>query len=189
MGTDINISKLVKLKSIIKIAEETEIIKEFSKTKGVLCAVSEQYEKGGEGTTELAEKVAGISDHNKRFQPLYNLDSPVEEKIEIVCREIYGSKSVDFTKKAKSDLRIIKRLGLEQLPICIAKTQKSLSDNPKLLGRPKDFLVTVREIKISSGAGFLVPITGNVLLMPGLPKVPVAECVDIDDNGNITGLF
>ncbi len=169
--------------------EEIEIIKEFSKTKGVLCAVSEQYEKGGEGTTELAEKVAGISDHNKRFRPLYNLDSPVEEKIEIVCREIYGSKSVDFTKKAKSDLKIIKRLGLEQLPICIAKTQKSLSDNPKLLGRPKDFLVTVREIKISSGAGFLVPITGNVLLMPGLPKVPVAECVDIDDNGNITGLF
>ena len=169
--------------------EEIEIIQKFSKTKGTPCVVAEEYDKGGEGTIELAEKVVEISKHNRRFQPLYELSRPVEEKIEIVCREIYGSKTVDFTKKAKYDLKIIKKLGLEELPVCIAKTQKSLSDNPKLLGRPKDFLVTVREIRISSGAGFLVPITGNVLLMPGLPKVPVAEIVDIDEEGNITGLF
>jgi len=169
--------------------EEIEIIKKYADTKGVPCAIAEEYEKGGEGTTELAKKVVDVSNHNKKFKPLYELDMPVEEKIVTVCKEIYGSKSVDFTKKAKTDLKNIKKLGLEQLPVCIAKTQKSLSDNPKLMGRPKDFLVTVREIKISSGAGFLVPITGNILLMPGLPKVPVAEKVDIDDDGNITGLF
>lgn len=169
--------------------EEIEIIQNFSKIKRTPCAVAEEYDKGGEGTTELAEKVVEMSKHNGKFQPLYELSKPVEEKIETVCKEIYGSKAVDFTKKAKYDLKIIKKLGMEKLPVCIAKTQKSLSDNPKLLGRPKDFLVTVREIRISSGAGFLVPITGNILLMPGLPKVPVAENVDIDEEGNITGLF
>ncbi|MCK4233225.1 formate--tetrahydrofolate ligase [candidate division WOR-3 bacterium] len=169
--------------------EEIEIIKQFAKDKGVQSSVAEEYEKGGEGTIDLAEKVANLSNHNGTFKPLYKLDIPVEEKIKTVCREIYGSKAVDFTKKANYDLKIIKKLGLEKLPVCIAKTQKSLSDNPKLLGRPKDFLVTVREIKISSGAGFLVPITGTILLMPGLPKVPVAEYVDIDESGNITGLF
>ncbi|GAH66305.1 unnamed protein product, partial [marine sediment metagenome] len=143
--------------------EEIEIIQNFSKIKRTPCAVAEEYDKGGEGTTELAEKVVEMSKHNRKFQPLYELSKPVEEKIETVCKEIYGSKAVDFTKKAKYDLKIIKKLGMEKLPVCIAKTQKSLSDNPKLLGRPKDFLVTVREIRISSGAGFLVPITGNIL--------------------------
>jgi len=166
--------------------EEIVVIKEFLKEKGTPCAVADEYDKGGEGTTELAEKVVKTSKHNRRFQPLYQLNRPVEEKIETICKEIYGSKAVDFTKKAKYDLKIIKKLGMEQLPVCIAKTQKSLSDNPKLLGRPKDFLVTVKKIKISSGAGFLVAITGDILLMPGLPKVPVAEYVDIDEEGNIT---
>ena len=138
---------------------------------------------------ELAHIVVDSTRHSGQFKPLYSLDCPVKEKIETVCREIYGSKAVDFTKQAKYVLRMIKKLGLEQLPVCIAKTQNSLSDNPKLLGRPKDFLVTVRDIKISSGAGFLVPITGSILLMPGLPKVPVAENVDIDESGSITGLF
>ncbi len=169
--------------------EEIAIIEQFAKQKTVPCAIAEEYDKGGEGTIELARIVADIANHSNTFQPLYELDRSIKEKIETVCREIYGSKAVDFTKTAIQDLKIIKKLGFEQLPVCIAKTQKSLSDNPRLLGRPKDFLVTVRKIKISSGAGFLVPITGTVLLMPGLPKTPIAEVVDIDEDGFISGLF
>jgi formate--tetrahydrofolate ligase len=169
--------------------KEIAAIIEFAKEKKVPCAIADEYERGGEGMRALAEIVGDVSKHDHVFKPLYELDASIAEKVETVCREIYGSKAVDFTKEAKQDLRTIKRLGLEQLPVCIAKTQKSLSDNPELLGRPKDFLVTVREIRISSGAGFLVPVTGSILLMPGLPKVPVAEQVDIDENGIITGLF
>jgi len=168
---------------------EIKIIKDFSVKKKVPCALMEEHEKGGKGSLKLARIVVESSKNIGKFRPLYDLKSSVEEKIEKVCKEIYGSKAIDFTKAARYDLRIIKKLGLEQLPVCIAKTQKSLSDNPKLLGRPKDFLITVRNIQISSGAGFLVPITGDVLLMPGLPKIPVAENVDIDEDGNITGLF
>jgi formate--tetrahydrofolate ligase len=169
--------------------EEISIIKNCAKSKGIPCTVADEYEKGGEGMVELAQIVVETTNHSRQFKPLYPLESTVKDKIETVCREIYGSKAVDFTKQARYDLKKIKKLGLEQLPVCIAKTQKSLSDNPKLLGRPKDFLVTVRDIKISSGAGFLVPITGSILLMPGLPEIPVAENVDIDEGGSITGLF
>ncbi len=169
--------------------EEINIIKKYSKKANVPCALIEEYEKGGEGSKELAQIVVKSSNNKSRFKPLYSLTVSVEKKIEKVCKEIYGSKAVDYTKTARHDLEIIRKLGFEDLPVCIAKTQKSLSDNPKLLGRPKDFLITVKRIIISSGAGFLVPITGNILLMPGLPKVPVAEKVDIDENGNITGLF
>ncbi len=168
---------------------EIAVIKRYAKENGIPCARAEEYAKGSSGMTELAEIVADISNHDTVFQPLYELDQPVSKKIKTVCREIYGSKAVDFSKGARRDLKRIKKLGLEQLPVCIAKTQKSLSDNPALLGRPKDFLVTVRKIGISSGAGFLVPVTGSILLMPGLPKIPVAERVDIDESGNITGLF
>lgn len=168
---------------------EIRVIEQYCKEHGVPCARAEQYEKGGNGMAALADIVADISNHDTPFHPLYDLDQPVSDKIETVCREIYGSKAVDFTKTARRDLKRIRELGLEQLPVCIAKTQKSLSDNPALLGRPKDFLVTVRAIGISSGAGFLVPITGSILLMPGLPKIPVAERVDIDEEGNISGLF
>jgi formate--tetrahydrofolate ligase len=169
--------------------DEIAVIERYAKESTVPCARAEQYEKGGNGMTSLAEIVNETTAHDNTFQPLYELEQSIPAKIETVCREIYGSKAVDFTKRAKRDIRRIKKLGLEQLPVCIAKTQKSLSDNPSLLGRPKDFLVTVRAIDISSGAGFLVPITGSILLMPGLPKVPVAERVDIDDDGEITGLF
>jgi formate--tetrahydrofolate ligase len=113
----------------------------------------------------------------------------VERKIETVTHEIYGAEAVDYTPDAQRDLSRIKKFGYDKLPVCIAKTQASLSDNPKLLGRPKDFLVTVRDIVIAAGAEFLVPITGKVLRMPGLPKHPAAERIDIDDDGNISGLF
>lgn len=169
--------------------EELEVISSFTEKKGVASAVVDVHKKGGEGALDLARITIEASNHNNRFQPLYPLDMPVEEKIMTVAKGIYGAEALDLKRKARTDLKMIKKLGLEQLPVCIAKTHKSLSDNPKLLGRPKDFLVTVREVRISSGAGFLVPITGNVLLMPGLPKKPVAESVDIDDDGKITGLF
>jgi formate--tetrahydrofolate ligase len=170
--------------------DEIRVIQDFSMSKQAEVATVDSYEKGSEGAEELAEKVVSVAgDYCGRCGSLYTPDTPVGRKIEIVCREIYGSKAVDFTQRAKADLRTIERLGLAQLPVCIAKTHKSLSDNPRLLGRPKDFLVTVREIRISSGAGFLVPITGDVLLMPGLPEQPVAERVDVDEAGQISGLF
>ncbi len=155
--------------------------------KAVLCNV---WGEGGKGAIELAKEVAKVADNSKnKFTPMYDWDWSVEKKIEAVATKIYGAKAIDYTRKAKADLRKIKRLGLEKLPVCIAKTQKSLSDNPKLLGRPKDFLVTVREIEIAAGANFLIPITGNIMRMPGLPSVPSAEHIDIDKNGNISGLF
>jgi formate--tetrahydrofolate ligase len=123
------------------------------------------------------------------FKPLYNWDDTVENKIETVARKMYGAEHIDYTSLAKKDLKIIKKLGYDKLPVCIAKTQKSLSDNPELLGRPKDFVVTVREIAISAGAGFLVPITGEIMRMPGLPAIPAAGLMDVDDEGNVTGLF
>ena len=169
--------------------EELNVIKTFCSSKGVDVSISEVHSKGGRGAIELAEMVLQEMKKQREYTPLYPLDLPVKEKIEVVSREIYGSRAVDFTRDGKTGLKLIKKLGLENLPVCIAKTQKSLSDNPKLLGRPKDFLVTVRRITISSGAGFLVPITGDILLMPGLPHKPVAETVDIDNQGNIKGLF
>ncbi len=168
--------------------EELKIVKEFSESKGFSAFVVDFWGKGGAGGEEIAEFLLEKCKSTPEFKPLYSLDTPTEKKIEIVAKEIYGSRAIDFTKKAKSDLKKIKELGFDNLPVCIAKTQKSLSDNPKLLGRPKDFLVTVREIKISSGAGFTVPITGDILLMPGLPKNPSAENIDITDNGEVIGL-
>lgn len=170
--------------------EEIKVVEEFCKDKGYEYARADVWAKGGEGGTELAQKVVKVLDEEPgHYKPLYDLDDPVKKKIETVAREIYGAEAVDYTPEAKIDLRRIKKLGYENLPVCIAKTQNSLSDNPKLLGRPKDFLVTVRQILINGGAEFLVPITGKILRMPGLPKSPAAERIDIDDDGNISGLF
>jgi len=169
--------------------EEIEVIRELTAKHKTEAVVVNSYFEGGAGAVELAEKVAILADHPNRYQPLYELDSSIEHKIETVCREIYGSQAVEFSATAAEDLLKIKKLGLEILPVCIAKIQSSLSDNPDLLGRPLNFLITVRNLNISSGAGFIVPITGKILLMPGLPINPIAESVNIDDQGNITGLF
>lgn len=170
--------------------EEIRAVEEFCKSQDVEYARAEVWAKGGEGGAELAEKVVRLLDERPgHYKPLYELDWSVERKIETVAREIYGAEAVDYTPEAQADLRKIRKFGYEKFPVCIAKTQASLSDNPKLLGRPKDFLVTVRDIVIAAGAEFLVPITGNILRMPGLPKHPAAERIDIDDDGNITGLF
>lgn len=169
--------------------EEVDLIKKRCAELGVQCAEADVWGKGGEGTEELAELVVKtVAESKNEFIPLYSLDESVEDKIEKVATKIYGAKHVDYMPKAKKDLKAIYSLGFDKMPVCIAKTQNSLSDNPKLLGRPRDFLVTVREIEIASGAGFLIPITGEIMRMPGLPSHPAAERIDIDENGNITGL-
>ncbi|NND95153.1 MAG: formate--tetrahydrofolate ligase [Flavobacteriales bacterium] len=170
--------------------EEIQVIRDIAERLNIRVALAEGWAKGGEGTLELAQQVIEIIEEDRSdFKPLYEWDLPVEEKINAIATRIYGADSVDYTSKAKADLRKIKDLGLEGLPVCIAKTQKSLSDNPKLLGRPKDFIITVREIEIAAGAGFLVPITGDIMRMPGLPGHPASEKIDIDSDGNISGLF
>lgn len=170
--------------------EEIQVIEKHCESLGVKAIRSNIWGKGGEGAEELAKHVAHLVDNNdKPFTPMYDWAQPVQEKIEAVATKIYGAKSVEYSAKAKANLRKIDRLGLNHLAVCIAKTQKSLSDNPKLIGRPRDFVITVREIEIAAGAGFLVPITGSIMRMPGLPATPSAELIDIDEDGNISGLF
>ncbi|MFO7896755.1 MAG: formate--tetrahydrofolate ligase [Candidatus Cloacimonadales bacterium] len=170
--------------------EELQIVKDFAEKHGFAASIVDYWGKGSEGGLELAEKVLGLIDENVCNQhKLYDWNLPVKDKILKVAQEIYGAEKIDFTADAKKDLRKINKYGYDKLPICIAKTQKSLSDNPKLLGRPKDFLVTVKSILIASGAGFLIPITGDIMRMPGLPKNPSALNIDIDEEGTISGLF
>ena len=170
--------------------EEIQIIAEKCKELDVPMEVAEVWEKGGKGAERLATLTARIAEQcTCQWQPLYDWNWSIEKKIETIAKEIYGAAAIDYTAQAKSDLKKIKALGLEKLPVCIAKTQKSLSDNPKLLGRPKDFVVTVRQIEIAAGAGFVIPITGEIMRMPGLPDKPAAENIDIDENGHISGLF
>lgn len=170
--------------------DEIAVIQKRASELGVPAIIANAWEAGGLGTIDLAETVAELARNaNPSFKPLYDWNWPVEKKIETIATSIYGAKAIDYTTKARADLRKIAGLVLENLPVCIAKTQKSLSDNPKLLGRPKDFVVTVREIEIAAGAGFLIPITGDIMRMPGLPAEPAAERIDIDEEGNIEGLF
>lgn len=170
--------------------EEIKIVVDRCNELGIPVTVGDGFINGGSGMEELASLVkATAEDCSGTFRPLYDWNLPVEEKIKIIAQEVYGAEHIDYTKLAKTDLRTIKKFGYDKLPVCIAKTQKSLSDNPKLLGRPEHFVVTVREIEISAGAGFLVPITGSVMRMPGLPRKPAAENMNVDADGNVTGLF
>ncbi|MFA6769784.1 MAG: formate--tetrahydrofolate ligase [Bacteroidales bacterium] len=170
--------------------EEIDFVVTFCKSKNIPVSAIDVWGKGGAGAQELAQLVVEATESCcPSFTPLYPLTDSVEKKIETISKKIYGAEAVDYTAKAKANLARIKDLGLENLAICMAKTQKSLSDNPDLLGRPKDFIITVREIEIASGAGFLVPITGAIMRMPGLPETPSSESIDIDNDGNITGLF
>lgn len=170
--------------------EELKIVKDFVLASGFDASVVEYFTKGSEGGLELAEKVVEMVDNDVcHYRGLYDWNSPVEDKVFTIASEIYGAQKVDYSAEAKADLKKINKYGFDKLPICIAKTQKSLSDNPDLIGRPKDFLVTVREIVIASGAGFLIPITGEIMRMPGLPKKPSAGAIDVEADGNISGLF
>jgi formate--tetrahydrofolate ligase len=169
--------------------EEIRAVVEAAENEGMNIAPAEIFTKGGEGGTELAQKTVEIISKSKgKYQPLYDWNLPVEDKIFKVASEIYGAVSIDYQPQARRNLDMIKKIGYDKLPVCIAKTQQSLSDNPTLLGLPRDFIVTVREIKIASGAGFLIPITGEILRMPGLSKVPAAYNIDIDNSGNISGI-
>jgi formate--tetrahydrofolate ligase len=170
--------------------EEINVIKKKCKELGVKVAVADVWARGGEGAEELAQIVAGVAENcSSSMKPLYNWTWPVEKKIETIAKEIYGAKAIDYTAQAKKDLKTVAELGLDNKAVCMAKTQKSLSDNPKLLGRPENFVVTVREIEIAAGADFIIPITGNIMRMPGLPGTPAAENIDINDEGQISGLF
>ena len=172
---------------------EIKEIEKFCNSKGVEVALCEIWEKGAEGGKELVDKVISAVEENEKseekFSPLYELELPIKEKIEIIAKEIYGADGVKFMPKALNNIKKYEEYGYDKLPVCISKTQKSLSDNPKLLGRPTGFEITINEIRLSAGAGFLVAMAGEIIDMPGLPKKPSAELIDIDENGVITGLF
>lgn len=171
-------------------AGEIDTIAKRCSAMGVPVSLSEVWAKGSAGGVDLARKVIDEIDRGgAHFKPIYDTELPIREKIDIIVREIYGGKGAKFTKAAAKQIRNIEALGLDKLPICMAKTQYSLSDDPSLLGRPENFYVTVKEVRLSNGAGFIVALTGDIMTMPGLPKVPAAENIDIDENGNITGLF
>ena len=172
---------------------EIQVIKDFCAKMDVEVANCEIWEKGGEGGKELVEKVLNAIEKNekseKKYTPLYDLDLSIQEKIEKIAKEIYGADGVDFAPKALNNIKKYVENGYDKLPICISKTQKSLSDNPNLLGRPTGFKITINEVRLSAGAGFLVAMAGTIIDMPGLPRKPAAELIDIDENGTISGLF
>ena len=170
--------------------EEIDVVENYCKEREVPFAVADVWSKGGEGGIELAGKLVSlIHNSSSKFKYLYDLNLPVKDKIEIIAKKMYGADRVVYTVTAEQDIRLCEELKLDKLPICIAKTQYSLSDDSKLLGRPTGFKITVREIKFSAGAGFLVPMTGKITTMPGLPARPSSENIDIDKDGNITGLY
>ncbi|MCT4605959.1 MAG: formate--tetrahydrofolate ligase [Marinisporobacter sp.] len=170
--------------------EELKLIEEKCAKLGVNVVLSDVWAKGGEGGIELAKKVIALCESGEAdFKPLYDVKLSIKEKIQIIAKEIYGADGVDFTSKAEKEIEKYEKLGLDQMPICVAKTQYSLSDNPKLLGKPAGFKITVKNVRISAGAGFLLVLTGDIMTMPGLPKVPAANHIDILDNSEIVGLF
>ena len=169
---------------------ELEFVKNFCEERGCDFALAEVWEKGGLGGEELARKVINtIETKESHYAPIYSNELSVKEKIEAICTKIYGADGVDFAPAADKAIKKIEELGFGSFPVCMAKTQYSLSDNASLLGRPEGFRVTVREAYVSAGAGFVVALTGNIMTMPGLPKTPAAFAIDVDDNGDIVGLF
>lgn len=170
--------------------DEITVVTDCCKKLGVEVAVCEAWEKGGEGAIELAKAVKQAVDTGKsHFTPLYDFNWPIEQKIETIARKIYGAAEVEYSVKAKQQIKLFNKIGLDKLPVCIAKTQYSLSDDPLLINRPSGFTVKIREFDIAAGAGFIIPIAGTIMRMPGLPSKPAAENIDIDADGNISGLF
>lgn len=168
---------------------ELELLRDLCKEKGIDVVLSEVFAKGGEGGIELAKEVINICENQKSdFHTLYDVNDSIEDKMNTIATEIYGADGVDFTADALKQVRELEKLGLDRLPICVAKTQYSFTDDPKKLGAPKNFRITVREVKVSAGAGFIVALTGSIMTMPGLPKVPAANGMDILSDGTIIGL-
>ena len=191
-----NITTVYKLPCVVAINRfpqdteaELDLIRRKCKELGANVALSEVWAKGGEGGIELAEEVIRLCEEPNDFTFSYELEKPIKEKINDIVTKIYGGKGCVFTPEAEKQIKQLTGLGFAGLPICMAKTQYSLTDDPTQLGAPDDFVVTVRNIKVSAGAGFLVALTGDIMTMPGLPKVPAAERIDVDDNGKISGLF
>ncbi|MGI5858280.1 MAG: formate--tetrahydrofolate ligase [Tepidanaerobacteraceae bacterium] len=196
-----NITQVFKLPAVVAINRfpqdteaELKLVEDKCNELGVNVALSEVWGKGGEGGIALAEEVIRLTENsecccNKKMAYAYDIDMPIEEKIRAISQKIYGADDVVFTDKALKEISNFEKLGFGQIPVCMAKTQYSLSDDPKKLGRPEGFNITVRDITISAGAGFLVALTGDIMKMPGLPKVPAAEKIDVDEKGVISGLF
>ena len=191
-----NITGVFKLPAVVAInefptdtEEEINLIKEKCNDLGVNVVLSQVWAKGGEGGVELAKEVVRLCEEENNFQYAYPLESTIKEKINAIATKIYGADGVDFTKEAEKEIANLEKLGYSNLPICMAKTQYSLTDDPSKLGRPTNFRITVRKINISAGAGFIVALTGDIMKMPGLPKLPAAERIDVDENGVISGLF
>jgi formate--tetrahydrofolate ligase len=171
-------------------SEEIELVQELCNEHCVQAIPADVWSQGGAGATELAGAVLRIASRTSTpFQPLYDTDLPVTKKIKIIAKRIYDAGQVEYSKRAEADIKRINDLGLSHLPVCMAKTQKSLSDNPSLIGAPKDYVFYVREVELAAGAGFIIPIAGDMMRMPGLPAEPSAERIDVDKDGNITGLF
>ena len=191
-----NITQVYKLPAVVAInkfptdtQKELTLVEEKCKELGVNAVLSEVWEKGSEGGMELAKEVLKLTEKQSKLEFSYDLNMSIEEKINAIATKIYGADSVDFTAKASKEIKNFEKLGFGNLPICIAKTQYSLTDDPTILGRPKGFKITVRDLTISAGAGFIVALTGEIMKMPGLPKVPAAEKIDVDADGVIKGLF
>jgi len=169
---------------------EIEVLIRLVEAKGVAIAIGEGFEKGGEGMMNIAEKVVdAIAKSKGHFTPTYSWADTVENKLRAIAQRIYGAIEVEYTSKAISDMKKIYKMGFDKLPICMAKTQYSLSDDPKKIGRPSGFHITVREFEFATGAGFIIPVCGEMMRMPGLPQVPSAEAIDVDEDGKILGLF
>ena len=191
-----NIKNVYKLPSVVAVNRfptdtdrEVELLIEKCKALGVNVVLSDVWAKGGEGGMALAEEVVRLCEQPNDFSFSYDLNDTIEKKLEDIVTRVYGGAGVQFTAPAKKEIAKLTEMGCDKLPICVAKTQYSFSDNPALLGAPEGFIVTVRNVKVSAGAGFLVALTGDIMTMPGLPKVPAAERIDVDENGVITGLF
>lgn len=192
-----NITKKYKIPAVVAInkfptdtEDELKLVQEECNHLGVNAVLSEVWAKGGEGGLELAKEVVKIIDEGKNeFKPIYDLEIGIADKITTIAKEIYGADGVEFAPAALKEIDNLEKLGFRNVPVCIAKTQYSLTDNPKLLGRPTGFKINVRNVKISAGAGFVVALTGDIMTMPGLPKRPAAENIDVDASGRITGLF
>ena len=170
-------------------SDELNEVKKFCASKEAKLFISDVFSKGGKGAVDLAEEIAKISAKKNNFHYLYNLKLPIKEKIEKIAKEMYGAAGVDYTEEAEKDIALLEKNGLGNLPMCISKTQASLTDDPKIVGRPSGFRINVREVYASSGAGFLVALSGELISMPGLPQHPNAYNITVDDNGKIKGLF
>ena len=170
-------------------AGELELLAEYCRRRGARFALSEVFERGGEGGVALANAVVEACEEPGCFKLLYDEKAPIKEKVETIAREIYGAAGVVYSPAAQKAIAGIEALGKAELPVCVAKTQYSLSDDPKKLGRPQGFELSVKDVRLSAGAGFIVVYTGDIMTMPGLPKVPAAEHIDVDGDGIISGLF